>query len=99
MKKVFSMPTPVKITGRTSSITNAFVNGIIPVIEPTEAEIDDAAETLEEKKAELAEAARQKKLGKYFHHQGLLYLKIDASFRLYRKKSQNTIVNCEISEK
>lgn len=46
MKKVFSMPTPVKITGRTSSITNAFVNGIIPVIEPTEAEIDDALETL-----------------------------------------------------
>ena len=45
-KNVFRMPTPVKITGRTSSITNAFVNGIIPVVEPTEAEIDDALATL-----------------------------------------------------
>ena len=42
MKKIFRMPTPVKITGRTSSITNAFVNGIIPVIEPTEEEIESA---------------------------------------------------------
>ncbi len=41
MKKIFRMPTPVKITGRTSSITNAFVNGIIPVIEPTDEEIND----------------------------------------------------------
>lgn len=46
-KKVFRMPTPVKITGRTSSITNAFVNGIIPVIEPSEEEVDDALNTLE----------------------------------------------------
>lgn len=46
MKKIFRMPTPVKIVGRTSSITNAFVNGIIPVIEPTEAEIEDALNTL-----------------------------------------------------
>ncbi|MUK87769.1 hypothetical protein GMD78_05050 [Ornithinibacillus sp. L9] len=36
---VFRMPTPVKITGRTSSITNAFVNGVIPCIEPSEVEI------------------------------------------------------------
>lgn len=40
------MPAPVKITGRTSSITNAFVNGIIPVIEPTDEEIDDVLKTL-----------------------------------------------------
>jgi hypothetical protein len=39
IKNVFQMPKPVKIIGRTSSITNAFVNGIIPCIEPTEAEI------------------------------------------------------------
>jgi hypothetical protein len=37
--KCFQMPRPVKITGRTSSITNAFVNGIIPCIPPTEAEV------------------------------------------------------------
>lgn len=46
MHKIFRMPTPVKITGRTSSITNAFVNGIIPVIEPTDAEIDDVLNIL-----------------------------------------------------
>lgn len=46
MKKIFRMPTPVKIVGRTSSITNAFVNGIIPVIEPTEEEIEDVLATL-----------------------------------------------------
>lgn len=46
MKKIFRMPTPVKITGRTSSITNAFVNGIIPVIEPTDAEIEDVLNIL-----------------------------------------------------
>lgn len=45
-KNVFRMPTPVKITGRTSSMTNAFVNGIIPVIEPTDEEIDDVLATL-----------------------------------------------------
>jgi hypothetical protein len=39
IKNVFQMPKPVKITGRTSGITNAFVNGIIPCIEPTEEEI------------------------------------------------------------
>ncbi len=44
-KSVFRMPTPVKITGRTSSITNAFVNGIIPVIEPTD---DERCRRLEE---------------------------------------------------
>lgn len=46
MKKIFKMPKPVKITGRTSSITNAFVNGIIPVIEPTDEEIDDVLNSL-----------------------------------------------------
>ena len=41
-KNVFNMPNPVTIMGRSSSITNSFVNGIIPVIEPTEAEIKEA---------------------------------------------------------
>lgn len=36
------MPKAVRITGRTSSITNSFVNGIIPVIAPSEADIDEA---------------------------------------------------------
>ena len=45
-KDVFKMPVPVKIMGRTSSITNAFVNGIIPVVEPTDEEIDDVLSTL-----------------------------------------------------
>lgn len=44
---VFRMPTPVKITGRTSSITNAFVNGIIPCIMPSESEIRKVLEVLD----------------------------------------------------
>lgn len=40
-KEIFKMPTAVKITGRTSSVTNAFVNGIIPCVQPTEEEIDE----------------------------------------------------------
>jgi hypothetical protein len=32
------LPAPMSVTGRSSSITNAFINAIIPVIEPTEAE-------------------------------------------------------------
>ncbi len=47
-KNVFNMPNPVTIMGRSSSITNSFVNGIIPVIEPTEAEIKEALKILEQ---------------------------------------------------
>ena len=42
----FAMPKAVRITGRSSSITNSFVNGIVPIIKPTEAEIDEALEIL-----------------------------------------------------
>ncbi|PAD35827.1 HNH endonuclease [Terribacillus saccharophilus] len=35
------MPKAVKITGRSSSITNSFVNGIIPTIPPTEKELEE----------------------------------------------------------
>ncbi|MCH8862138.1 MAG: HNH endonuclease [Proteobacteria bacterium] len=38
-KSVFSMPTPMKITGRSSTITNAFASAIIPVLHPTDDEI------------------------------------------------------------
>ena len=44
---LFRMPTPMKITGRSSSITNAFINSIIPVVKPSEAEIKKALEILE----------------------------------------------------
>jgi len=40
------MPASVTITGRTSSITNSFVNGIIPCIVPREAEIQKVLEVL-----------------------------------------------------
>lgn len=43
----FAMPKPVTISGRSSSITNSFVNAIIPVIHPTEAQIDEALAMLE----------------------------------------------------
>ena len=39
---LFRMPTPVTISGRSSSITNSFINGIIPVIRPTAAEVERA---------------------------------------------------------
>jgi hypothetical protein len=42
----FRMPNPVKITGRTSSITNSFINGIIPVVAPTNSEVRTALEIL-----------------------------------------------------
>lgn len=40
---VFQMPTVMKITGRSSSITNAFISAIIPIITPT---ADDVREAL-----------------------------------------------------
>lgn len=43
---MFAMPKPVRITGRSSSITNSFVNGVIPVVVPTEVEVREALETL-----------------------------------------------------
>lgn len=42
----FAMPKPVRITGRSSSITNSFVNGIIPVIWPTTQQVDEALAVL-----------------------------------------------------
>lgn len=43
---LFRMPTPMKITGRSSSITNAFINSIIPVVPPTEEQIEEALRIL-----------------------------------------------------
>jgi hypothetical protein len=45
--KVFKMPKQVNISARSSSITNSFVNGIIPYIYPTEIEVKKALEILE----------------------------------------------------
>lgn len=45
--EVFQMPTPMKILGRSSSITNAFINSIIPVIYPTEDNVREALKILE----------------------------------------------------
>lgn len=38
----FSMPSPGSIKGRASSITAAFVQAIVPAVEPTEREVDEA---------------------------------------------------------
>lgn len=43
---LFAMPKPVRITGRSSSITNSFVNGVIPVVPPTDDEVREALEIL-----------------------------------------------------
>lgn len=42
----FAMPNPVRISGRSSSITNSFVNGVIPVVMPSEAEVRNALDVL-----------------------------------------------------
>jgi hypothetical protein len=43
---MFRMPTPVKITGRTSTITNSFVNSIIPVFAPSVEEVHEVLKML-----------------------------------------------------
>jgi 5-methylcytosine-specific restriction endonuclease McrA len=43
---LFRMPTPMKITGRSSSITNAFINSIIPVVSPRTEDVQQALEIL-----------------------------------------------------
>lgn len=43
---LFRMPTPMKITGHTSNITNAFFNSIIPVVPPSAEEAKQALEIL-----------------------------------------------------
>ncbi|MEZ0267347.1 MAG: HNH endonuclease [Phycisphaerae bacterium] len=47
LRTAFRMPAVQTMVSRKSSITNAFVNAIIPVIEPTAHEIADALELLE----------------------------------------------------
>lgn len=42
----FRMPTPVSILARSSSITNSYINAIIPVVQPSEAEITEALDIL-----------------------------------------------------
>ena len=42
ISQLFRMPTPMKISGRSSSITNAFINSIIPSVEPTEEQISES---------------------------------------------------------
>ncbi len=44
--KLFQMPKPMKITGRSSTITNSFINSIIPVIQPSEEKIQEALKIL-----------------------------------------------------
>ncbi|TRY19742.1 HNH endonuclease [Tessaracoccus rhinocerotis] len=42
LARSFRMPQAVQIAGRTSSITNSFINSIIPVVPPTPAELRQA---------------------------------------------------------
>jgi len=45
--EVFQMPKPVKITGRSSTITNSFVTAIIPCIKPSENDVKQALKILD----------------------------------------------------
>jgi hypothetical protein len=42
----FQMPKPVKISGRSSSVTNSFVNGVIPIVYPRQEEVAEALNIL-----------------------------------------------------
>ena len=44
--RTFRMPAAVTITGRSSTMTAAFVSAIIPIIEPTDSELQEALEIL-----------------------------------------------------
>jgi len=46
-RDAFKMPVKMKITGRSSSITNSFVSSIIPSIKPEEADIRECLRILE----------------------------------------------------
>jgi len=46
IRNAFQMPTPMKISGRSSSITAAFVSAIVPQIYPTDDEIKTALDIL-----------------------------------------------------
>ncbi len=50
---VFKMPNNVTIMGRSSSITNSFFNGIVPVVKPTKDEIKEALKILEQNEADV----------------------------------------------
>jgi hypothetical protein len=45
-RNAFQMPTPMKISGRSSSITAAFVSAIVPQVYPTDDEIKTALDIL-----------------------------------------------------
>jgi hypothetical protein len=45
-KTVFRMPTAMTISGRSSTITAAFVSSIIPTVEPTDTEVEEALRIL-----------------------------------------------------
>lgn len=53
IRKIFKMPKPINITGRTSTITNSFVNSIIPVICPTDDELEKSLTILKLNKEDL----------------------------------------------
>lgn len=45
-RSIFKMPSVMKITGRSSSITNAFINAVIPAVPPSDADIQEALKIL-----------------------------------------------------
>jgi hypothetical protein len=47
MKNLIQMPTPGNIMRRSSSITNAFVNSLIPIVIPNEKEVREALQILQ----------------------------------------------------
>ena len=50
---LLQLPAPMNVIGRSSSVTNAFINAIIPVVVPTESEELDALRILKMKPADI----------------------------------------------
>ena len=53
LREAFNMPTPMKITGRSSTLTNAFTSSITPQVEPSDEEIGRALQILQLNAADL----------------------------------------------
>ncbi len=89
--KCFKMPKAVTIMGRSSSITNSFFNGIIPVIEPSNNDIDELLGLLELDKDKLTCVYCGDKSTEWDHFRPLI---VDKKHTGYISEIQNLVPSC-----
>ena len=66
-RALFKMPKAVRIMGRRTSLTNAFVNGILPCVVPSDAEILEAIRILGLRRTDLRCAYCNDKFNEWDH--------------------------------